>query len=106
MIVGIAHNNLILRRDGQAARLGELATNHAEFAEFAVVRHLMTMQRRARWVGVRRDDATGHLSAVVGVSAGNRFVRVEVAHSRPRAADTCSTHTIAGAAAGTVTDSG
>jgi len=53
MVVRVGDDDVVVRSDRHAGGLGELALDHAELAELAVVDHLVPLDVRARWVGRR-----------------------------------------------------
>ena len=46
MVVCVSYDDVILRVDGHARRLGELALEDTELTELAVVNHLLTLDLR------------------------------------------------------------
>ncbi len=101
VVVGVGNNDVVLRVDGDAARLGELPLHDAKLAKLAVVNHLLALDvalgredGRVDELGRELENGVGRLRqrgravgeglkqvvvAAVGRAVGPLFVRVPAA---------------------------
>lgn len=78
VVVGVRHDDVVLRVDGHAAGLGELTLHGAEFAELAVVDHLVPFDLRLGWENGRGEQLAGQIQNGIVVVNGQREVSAAV----------------------------
>lgn len=78
VVVGVRHDDVVLRVHRHAAGLSKLAFHGAELAELAVVDHLVSLDLRLRWEYGRGEQFAGQVQYGVVVVDGQREVSATV----------------------------
>lgn len=67
VVVGVGHDDIVLSVDGDTAGLRELSLHDTEFAELAVINHLLALDLRLGWENRRRHQLGRDVEHRVGI---------------------------------------